>query len=182
MLDTRDIVHCALFAAVVAALGLLPPIPVGFLPVPITAQSLGVMLAGAMLGAKRGGLALVLFLVLVAAGLPLLSGGRGGFGVFLGPTGGFALGFALGAFVTGWLAGRLPRAGSIPSLFAACTIGGIGAMYALGIPWLAVVAGLPIEKAAAGSLVFIPGDLIKAGIAAFVAATVRRGYPALSVR
>ena len=55
MLTTRDMVHIALFAAIMAALGLLPPIPVGFIPVPITAQSMGVMLAGSILGAKRGG-------------------------------------------------------------------------------------------------------------------------------
>lgn len=180
MLDTRDIVYCALFAAITAVLGLLPPIPLGFIAVPITAQTLGVMLAGAMLGARRGGLAQVLFLILVAAGLPLLSGGRGGIGVFFGPTGGFALGFPLGAFAIGWLAERLPRSGSIPSLFVACAVGGIAAVYALGIPWLSVVAGIPLTKAAAGALAFVPGDLIKAGVAASVAATVRRGYPALS--
>jgi biotin transport system substrate-specific component len=182
MLETRDIVHCALFAAVVAALGLLPPIPLGFIPVPITAQTLGVMLAGTMLGARRGGLALGLFLLLVAAGLPLLAGGRGGFGVFLGPTGGFALGFPLGAFVIGWLVERLPRSGNVATLFFACVVGGIGAVYLLGVPWLVLVGGLPVEKAVGGSLAFIPGDLIKAGIAAFVTAAVRRGYPALATR
>ncbi len=181
-LDTRDIVHCALFAAIVAALGLLPPIPLAFIPVPITAQTLGVMLAGAMLGARRGGLALLLFVVLVVSGLPLLSGGRGGFGVLLGPTGGFFLGFPLGAFVIGWLAERLPRPGNVVSLFVACALGGIGAVYPLGILWLALVGGVPFDKAAAGALAFVPGDLIKAGIAAFAAAAVRRGYPALAVR
>lgn len=181
-LGTRDMVLCALFAAIVAALGLMPPIPVAFIPVPVTAQSLGVMLAGAMLGARRGALALLLFLLLVAAGLPLLSGGRGGFGVFLGPTGGFALGFPLGAFAAGWLAERMPGRGNIASLFVACAVGGIVPVYALGVPWLSTVAGLPIDKALAGSLAFIPGDLIKAGIAAFVVAGVRRGYPSLAAR
>ncbi len=175
--DTRDIVHCALFAAIVAALGVLPPIPLAFIPVPITAQTLGVMLAGAMLGAKRGGMALVLFLLLVAAGLPLLTGGRGGLGVFLGPTGGFALAFPLSAFIIGWLVERLPRGDAPIPVFIACVIGGIGAAYALGAPWLALVSGLSLEKALIGSLAFIPGDLIKAGIAAFVATAVRRGYP-----
>ena len=106
MLTTRDMVHIALFAAIMAALGLLPPIPVGFIPVPITAQSMGVMLAGSILGAKRGALAILLFLALVAVGLPLLSGGRGGLGVFFGPTAGFLLSWPVGAFVTGWLTER----------------------------------------------------------------------------
>jgi biotin transport system substrate-specific component len=175
MLETRDIVRCALFAAIVAALGLLPPIPLGFIPVPITAQTLGVMLAGAVLGAWRGFLALVLFDLLVAAGLPLLPGGRGGLGIFLGPTGGFVLGWPLGAGLTGWLAERIGRPG-IPAMFACCIAGGIGAVYAVGVPWLALVGGLAWDKAAMGSLAFVPGDLIKAGVAAFVATAVQRSY------
>src|SRR3954463_8239774 len=107
MLTTRDMVHIALFAAIMAALGLLPPIPVGFIPVPITAQSMGVMLAGSILGAQRGALAILLFLALVAVGLPLLSGGRGGLGVFFGPTAGFLLSWPGGAFGTGWAPGNL---------------------------------------------------------------------------
>jgi biotin transport system substrate-specific component len=182
MLETRHIVRCALFAAIVAALGLLPPIPLAFVPVPITAQTLGVMLTGAMLGARLGGIALALFLLLVACGLPLLAGGRGGLGVFLGPTGGFALGFPLGAFVTGWLAERLPGRGGFLTLFVACAAGGIGAVYGLGVPWLTLVGGVPFGKAAAGSLAFVPGDLIKAAISAFVAARVRSVYPDLATR
>ena len=88
-LNTRDIVLIALFAAIMAVLGVFPPITLPLVGVPITAQSLGVMLAGGILGAKRGAMSMALFLILVAVGLPLLAGGRGGFGVFLGPSGGF---------------------------------------------------------------------------------------------
>ncbi|WP_298376524.1 biotin transporter BioY [Azospirillum sp.] len=174
MLSTRDLVLSALFAALVAGLGMAPPIPLGFLPVPITAQSLGVMLAGALLGAKRGGLALLLFVLLVAAGLPLLAGGRGGVGVLMGPSGGFVLAFPVGAFVTGLLAERFATGANPIRLFAVCAVGGILAVYAGGIPWLSVVAGMPLEKAALAVMAFIPGDFIKAGIAAFAAAAVRR--------
>ena len=83
-MNTRDIVLIALFAAIIVVLGLLPPIMLGFIPVPITAQSLGVMLAGCILGAKRGATAVLLVLLLVAIGLPVLSGGRGGLAVFAG--------------------------------------------------------------------------------------------------
>jgi biotin transport system substrate-specific component len=175
MLETRDIVRCALFAAIVAALGLLPPIPLGFIPVPITAQTLGVMLAGAVLGAWRGFLALLLFDLLVAVGLPLLPGGRGGLGVFLGPTGGFLLGWPLGAYLTGWLIERFGRPG-ILAMFVSCVGGGIGAVYAVGVPWLTMVGDLAWDKAIMGSLAFVPGDLIKAGISALVAATVLRSH------
>ncbi|MBP2300951.1 biotin transporter BioY [Azospirillum picis] len=174
MLSTRDLVLCALFAALLGGLGMAPPIPLGFLPVPITAQTLGVMLAGTILGARRGGLAALLFVLLVAAGLPLLAGGRGGIGVLMGPTGGFVLAWPLGAVITGWLAERFASGTSPVRLFAVSVVGGILAVYAVGIPWLALVAGLPIEKAALGTMAFLPGDLIKAGVCAFAAAAVRR--------
>jgi len=90
-MQTRDLVLISLFAAIIVALGFVPPITLGFIPVPITAQSLGVMLAGVILGAKRGALAAVLVILLVAIGLPVLSGGRGGLAVFAGPTVGFGL-------------------------------------------------------------------------------------------
>ena len=96
-MDKRDIVFIALFAAIVASLTAFPPITFPLAGVPITAQSLGVMLAGGVLGAVRGSLAITLFLGLVAIGLPLLPGGRGGFGVFLGPTGGFLVGWIIAA-------------------------------------------------------------------------------------
>ena len=96
-MKTKDIVYVALFAALTAVLGLFPPITLPVTGVSVTAQSLGPMLAGAILGARRGGLSIVLFLVLVAVGLPLLSGGRGGFGVMIGVTGGFMFGWAISA-------------------------------------------------------------------------------------
>ncbi|MEL6222865.1 MAG: biotin transporter BioY [Cyanobacteria bacterium J06627_8] len=176
-MTTRDLVYIAVFAALVAALGLIPPIPLPFIPVPITAQSLGVMLAGAILGARRGACALLLFLVLVAIGFPLLSGGRGGFGVFLGPSGGFLLGFPLGAFTVGWFIERWWKRLNLGLAILATMIGGIGVVYALGIPWLALASQTSLAKAAIGSLVFIPGDVVKAVIAAIATVNVRRTYP-----
>src|SRR5437870_466539 len=102
----RDLALIATFAALVAALGLVPAFTPPGMSVPITAQSLGVMLAGAVLGAHRGALSLVLLLVLVAVGLPLLAGGRGGLGVFAGPSVGFLLGWPVAAYVVGWLTER----------------------------------------------------------------------------
>ena len=84
----RNLTLVALFAALIAALALIPKFSLGF-GVPITAQTLGVMLCGTVLGAKRGTLAVLLFLVLVAIGLPLLAGGRGGLGSFMLPSSGF---------------------------------------------------------------------------------------------
>lgn len=181
-MQIKDLVHISLFAALMAALALFPPITIPALGVPITAQSMGVMFAGGILGARRGSLSIALFLVLVAVGLPLLSGGRGGIGVFAGPSAGFMFGWLVGAWVVGWLTERNWQHLTAIRAFGFCAIGGIGVVYLLGIPWLAVVAALPIDKAFFGSVVFIPGDLIKAGIAATVIMGVKRGYPLIVQR
>ena len=100
----KNIAYIALFAALIAVLGLIPKITLAF-GVPITAQSLGVMLCGTVLGARRGALAVLLFLALVAMGLPLLAGGRGGLGVFASPTVGFLIGFPVASTST-FISGR----------------------------------------------------------------------------
>lgn len=178
---TRDLVLIGMFAAIIAALGLLPPIPLGFIPVPITAQTLGVMLAGAVLGARRGALAVLVFLLLVALGMPLLAGGRGGFGVFLGPSGGFLIGFPIGAFVVGWIVERAWARINVLWFLVANLVGGILVIYAIGVPWMSAITGLPLVKAALASAAFLPGDLIKAGFAAIIAAAVRRAYPVIRI-
>ncbi len=179
MTSTRDLVMIALFAALTAALGLFPPLTLPVTGVPITAQSMGVMLAGALLGARRGGLALLLFVALVAAGLPLLAGGRGGLGVLQGPGGGFILGFPVAAFVVGWLFQRHGGAPSLGLSIAYILIGGIGVLYLIGVPWLAVVAKLGLGKALVGSAAFLPGDVLKAVLTALIARQVRRARPGL---
>ena len=175
-LNTRDIVYVALFAAIVAALGLLPKIQL-MSGVPITAQSLGVMLAGGVLGARRGALALLLFVILVLAGLPLLAGGRGGLGLLASPSGGFLLAFPVAAYVTGFLAEKFWGSISLPLMIVVNIIGGIVVLYAIGIPWLAVAGGFTASKALLLSAPFIPGDLIKAVLAAMAAMAVKQSYP-----
>ena len=179
-MDTKDVVRIALFAALTAALALFPPITIPAIGVPVTAQTLGVMLAGGILGGRRGALAILLFLVLVAAGLPLLSGGRGGFAVFAGPSGGFLVGWIAGAFVVGFLTERFWARLDIIRAGIACVVGGIVVVYAFGIPWLAVVAEMSLWGAAAAVGVFVPGDVIKAALAVAVILTVKRAYPLIA--
>ena len=178
-MKTKDLAYIALFAAITAVLGLLPAIPVPAVPVPITAQTLGVMLAGAVLGARRGFLALLLFLVLVAVGLPLLAGGRGGLSVFAGPSAGFLLAWPLGAFVTGLLTESFWRRFNLAWALVATLVGGIVVIYAIGIPVLSVVSEIPLGTAFTGSLAFVPGDVVKAVVAALAAVAVRRAYPVI---
>jgi biotin transport system substrate-specific component len=177
--STRDLALVATFTGVVAALGVVPAfVPPGF-TVPITAQSLGVMLAGAILGARRGFLAVLLLLVLVAVGLPLLAGGRGGLGVFATPSVGFLLGWPVAAFVTGWLTERGGPGYHLPWGVVANVVGGIVVLYAAGIVGIAAVAGISVQAAAKSTWVFLPGDLVKAVVAAVVARGVHAAYPGL---
>jgi len=177
-MSDRTLVQIAFYAALIAALGLLPPIAIPFLGgVPITAQSLGVMLAGVMLGPVRGALAVLLLLFLVALGAPLLSGGRGGLAVFAGPSVGFLIGWPVGAFVAGLIMQKTAKYNVLVSAAFAAAIGGIGVIYAFGIPGLAVMTDLTFAKAAMGSAVYLPGDFVKVAIAAIVAQTVARGLP-----
>lgn len=169
----------AVFAALIAVMGLVPAFPIPGMPVPITLQTLGVMLAGSILGARKGAGAVLLFLALVAIGLPLLSGGRGGLGVFTTPSVGFLIAWPIAALVIGWM---VERAGSPYRLWwgiVANIIGGIVVMYAFGLAGIMIVGGLSFSAALAATVVFIPGDIVKAVLAAFIAKPVHSAYPGL---
>lgn len=162
----KNVTYIALFAALIAVLGLVPQITLAS-GVPITAQSLGVMLCGTVLGAKRGGLAALLFVGLVALGLPLLSGGRGGLGVFAGPSMGFVIGFPVAAFVTGLVVEKT-RASLGFAAFGGALIGGVLVLYLFGITGMALILGKNWLAASLLVATYIPGDLIKAGLAGFI--------------
>ncbi|PWC03876.1 biotin transporter BioY [Agromyces badenianii] len=175
----RDLAQIAVFAALIAALGLPGALTIGGAAVPITFQTLGVMLAGAILGARKGALSVTLFLALVAVGLPLLSGGRGGLGVFVGPSVGYLIGWLLGAAVIGWATARLlPRYAIAPAL-GWTALGGIVAIYLIGVPVFAAITGTPLGAALLGSTVFLPGDILKVVVTVLVAKGVHRAWPGL---
>jgi biotin transport system substrate-specific component len=177
--SSRDLALIATFTGVVAALGLVPAfVPPGF-TVPITAQSLGVMLAGAVLGARRGFWALALFLVLVAVGLPLLAGGRGGLGVFATASVGFLLCYPVAAFVIGWLTERGGPTYRLPWGLVANVVGGIVVLYAAGIAGIWAVTQSSVQAATAVTWIYLPGDLVKVVAAALVARGVHTAYPGL---
>ncbi len=178
MTRERTLVQIALYAAIIAVLGLMPkfdlPLAGG---VPITAQSMGIMLAGVMLGAWRGAAAVSLFLLVVALGAPLLAGGRGGLGVFFGPSAGFLLGYPVAAFVAGFIMQKLKNQPVLPVALVAAVVGGIIVLYPLGIVGMSALGSLSPLDAAKACLIFIPGDTIKAVLVALVAQTVARGLP-----
>lgn len=173
----RNITLIALFAALVAALGLIPKLTLGF-GVPITAQSLGIMLCGTVLGARRGALAVLLLLALVALGLPLLAGGRGGLGAFAGPTVGFLVGWPIAAFVTGLITERWRAAPLVLAASVAAAIGGIVVLYAFGVIGMAVMLDKTLAEALALVTIFIPGDVVKAVLAGLITAGLAKSRPA----
>ena len=173
----RNLTLVALFAALIAALGLIPQMTLAF-GVPITAQSLGVMLCGTVLGARLGGLAALLFVVLVALGLPLLAGGRGGLGMFVTGSSGYLLGFVLGAAATGWLMERLRALHAGLAAGIAALFGGVLVLHLCGIAGLMIVLGLTFGEALALDLAFLPGDAVKAVLAGVITAGLARARPA----
>lgn len=176
-LSIREVAGAGLMAAVVAAMGLLPPLYLPVSPTPITLQTMGVMLAGALLGRRGGALALLVFLALLAAGVPVLSGGRGGVAHLFGPGGGYILSFPLAAWVIGWWAERRARPG-FWHLLAGNVAGGILLVYAVGAPVLALITGRSLAEAlVAGALIYLPGDLLKAVTAAVVCVELHRRLP-----
>jgi biotin transport system substrate-specific component len=175
---TRDLALVATFAGLIAAFGIVPAFTPPGSSVPVTAQSLAVMLAGAILGARRGAASALLFVALVAVGLPLLSGGRGGLGLFVGPSVGFLVGFPVAAYVIGWLAERGGPAYHLPWGVVANLVGGVVVLYAFGIAGMALVLG-SVQAAVVALWVFAPGDLVKVVVGAFVARGVHAAYPGL---
>jgi biotin transport system substrate-specific component len=180
--SSRDLALVAVFVGIVAALGLVPAFYPFGTSVPITAQSLGVMLAGSILGARRGGLALLVFIALVAVGLPLLAGGVGGLGVFFTARVGFLLGFPVAAFAVGLVAERFGTPFTLTAGLVANVLGGIVVLYVFGIAGIMVVGHVGIDTATSSVALFVPGDLLKAVVAALVARGVHAGYPGLLVR
>lgn len=177
-LGLADLSRIAIFAALIAVLGIPGAIPAFGGAVPITAQTLGVMLAGTVLGPWRGAAAVLVFELLLLLGLPLLSGGRGGVGVFVGPSAGYLLGWILGAFVIGLILRADRRRPTWLRTALACVVGGILVIYAVGIPVQSLLTGLPLGPTALASLLFVPGDLIKVALTTAIVVTLWRAYPA----
>jgi len=171
----RDLVLVALFAALTAIMAYIAvPMP-GGLP-PITGQTFAVMLAGLLLGANKGAMSQIIYILLGVVGLPVFAGGMAGLNILVGRTGGFLLGFVLGAY----LIGKLMEKKSNPSLLTlsfAALFGGVLVVYIPGIWQMARVLGIPLETAAGFMLPFLPGDFIKVAVASLLAQRILLTLP-----
>ncbi|MGO2696892.1 biotin transporter BioY, partial [Bavariicoccus seileri] len=167
-MKTKDITQMALLIAIIIVLGMIPGIPLGFIPAPLILQNLGVMLAAILLTPKKTAITVGSFLLLALAGLPILSGGRGGYAVFIGPTGGYLVGFFVAAVLTS-ICLHQTRFQSLWYRGAIIWLFNVGLVNLLGIIWLVVQTNAPFSATFVSSLVFFPGDTIKAVIAVIVA-------------
>ncbi|MEG8034317.1 biotin transporter BioY [Sphingomonas sp. LR61] len=130
-------------------------------PVPITGQTLAVLLVGSALGARRGALSMLVYALLGVVGLPVFAGGSAGVGVLVSPSGGYIVGFVAAAALVGWIAERFgdrPLRNSVLS-FALGTV----VTFAAGMVWLAVSLGLDLQQTLAfGLYPFVLGGAVKA--------------------
>lgn len=158
-LPTERLTKIALFTAIIAILSQIS-IPLPFSPVPLTGQTLGIFLAGSMLGSKAGVLSVCAYLLLGAAGAPVFALGRGGLQVILGPTGGYLLGLIPGTYFLGKLIGE--RENTNKYYMAAAMGLCLAVVYTLGGLQLGYIMELSTWQALSiGVLPYIPGDIIK---------------------
>lgn len=167
MFTIRDITQIGFMTSLLIVLGLLPAIPLGFIPVPIVFQNLGVMLVGATLGAKKGTFTMLLFFLLGMV-IPVFSGKSTTFAALAGPTAGYLFAWSLVPLFMGLL---LSRFGQIrfSVLFMLTILIGVIFVDVVGSIWLAHVMNISLRQSLLSNLVFVPGDLLKALVASLVA-------------
>ncbi len=145
-----------------------------FTPVPVTGQTFGVLLAAALLPPGEAVMAMALYVLAGTLGLPVFTGSGGGWSYLLGPTGGYLLGFIAAAGLLAAVRSRWPQALQGWRLWPALALGNL-AIYALGLPWLAVFVGWE-RVLALGFLPFLPGDLLKLLLAGLTVQTLQRWH------
>lgn len=159
--DALLVVGAALLTAVCAQI----TIPLPFSPVPLTGTTFAVLLTAAALGPLRGVAGQALYLAFALAGLPFFQGGESGWTYATGVTGGYLFGFLVAAAVVGACSRRGLDRTPLGTLVAFAL--GTVTIYAFGVPWLAAVTEYDLAGALTpGALVFLPGDAIKAALAA----------------
>ena len=181
---SRDIALVAAFAALISASAYVGAIPVGSAGVPITLQTLTVMLAGCILGPLRGFAAVTLYLALGAVGLPVFAEHSSGIGVFNGPSGGYLIAFPVAAALGGFLVKYVARERRTRALwvFACSLTASILVVHLFGIVGMMRFFDVSFREAATYDMPFWIGDLVKTSLVAMIAAEVHRAFPQLLQR
>jgi biotin transport system substrate-specific component len=181
---SRDIALVAAFAALISASAYVGAIPVGSAGVPITLQTLTVMLAGCVLGPLRGFSAVVLYLALGAVGLPVFAEHSSGIGVFTGISGGYLLSFPIAAALGGFLVKYVARERRTRAfvVFFCSLAASVLVIHTMGIAGMKLYADVSWREAASWDMPFWIGDLVKTSLVAMIAAEVHRAFPQLLQR
>lgn len=162
----------AMFTALTAVLSQVS-FPLPFSPVPLTLQTFAVFFTSVLLGSKKGALAIVLYVFIGLIGLPVFAQGKGGLPVLVGPTGGYLMGFVLGAWVTGKIT-ELRGEMTFQKNLGAVLAGGV-IIYTLGMVQLKVLLGLSFREAFfIGVLPYLALEGIKAVLAAYLALVLKK--------
>ncbi|MGO1384680.1 MAG: biotin transporter BioY [Arachnia sp.] len=176
-----DLARIAVFAALIAAMALTPPVPLG--PIPLTLQTLAVSLTGLCLGPWRGFAAVALYVAVGTAGLPVFSAGGAGIAVIVGPSGGYLLSFPLAALLGGFVARWAVRRGLSPItpfvLLGGLLLGRYVVIMPIAVTHMSRVLGLSWRDALLVDMPFWVADLIKSVIAVFLAMAVHKAFPRL---
>ena len=173
--DSAETVHRLMLAftfACLTGLGAYMRIYTPWSPVPYTAQVFFVLMSGAVLGSRYGGISQMMYVLLGVIGVPWFAGGASGVEYVAGATGGYLVGFVLAAGMVGAFVDREPRARTLAGLIPVM-MAGVLVIYAVGATWLAVVLGLdPWQAIVLGVAPFLLADLVKAVLAAGAARLV----------
>ncbi len=178
-LSIRGVAFSALFAALVVVFGFIS-LPLGFTVVPVTLQTLAVMLAGGLLGPKYGFFSMFIVVALTAIGFPLLQGGQGGLGVLIGPTAGYVWMWPIAAMLIGFTTQKIKSNStlSIVLIFLSMEVFGSLILYISGVPWLMHVLGISFEKGMVlGCYPFLVWDSLKAVAATLIVIPIRLIFP-----
>lgn len=162
----KKMVFASLFATMIA-IGAHISIPIPFSPVPSTLQTFFVFIAGAMLGIKWGSISVIIYIFIGIVGFPVFAGGTSGFGVLIGPTGGYIIGFIFAAAIIGALCEKKGTSNILFNILFMAV--GLFTVYLFGIPQLMLIADISFSKAiAVGMVPFLMGGLVEIIVASFI--------------
>lgn len=172
MKRTQTLIQVAIMVTLLVILGMMPPMPLGFIPVPIILQNIGVMLSAILLGAKKGTVVVLLFLIL-GCFLPIFTGGGMTLVVLSGPTAGYVVSWLFVPILFVVLSKCLPRQHSY-LIFMSMWVSGVLMVNVLGAFWLSHYTHTSIVATLLSNLIFLPGDTIKAIIATIIGTRYRK--------
>lgn len=164
-----SIVLMGLFVAIMAVCAW---VSIPMVPIPITLQTMGVFITVSILGAKKGTVSIIIYILLGAIGLPVFSNFTGGFGIILSPTGGFILGFIFTTIIAGFISEHF-KCSILTNIFAMTS--GLVACYLIGTIWYCVYARVDVLTAFLVCVVpFLIGDAVKIGVSSILATKLKK--------